>query len=118
MRQASTAIEHFHTQIEPVLPAKQQWVRDQLAAFIRLEQYEPTARELLRWVASHQARPDSVDVNTIRPRLTEMEAIGWVAHAGKRVCQVTGATVHTWCLATPRPPEPWREPVPQLLFSM
>lgn len=118
MRQAGTAIAHFHQAIEHALPTKQQWVRDQLAGFIRLEGYEPTARELLRWVASQQARPDSVDVNSIRPRLTELEAIGWVAHAGKRVCQVTGATVFTWRLAQPTPPEPYREPVPQLLFAM
>jgi hypothetical protein len=44
-----------------------------------------------------------VDVNTVRPRITEMEAAGWVKRGEKRRCTVSAKRVFTWELATPRP---------------
>ena len=95
---------------------RQLWVREQLARFIEQYGYEPTALELLRFVAAGFDHPSQCDVNTVRPRLTELHDQGWVARADKRTCTVSNVRVYTWRLATPRPPEPYREPIAQRLF--
>ena len=57
-------------------------------------QTSPTALELLAWA---RARGEVLfDVNSIRPRLTELVEANLVESAGKRPCAVSGALVHTW----------------------
>lgn len=111
-RQAETAIAVYRQDIQPTLQGRQLFVRQQLVAFIEHYQQEPTSKELLVFIASRFPQ-DEFDLNTVRPRLTEMHEQGWVCHAGKRDCSVTHKRVYTWGVATPRVPLP--EPIPQRL---
>ena len=54
----------------------------------------PTARELYAWMMNHYEPVD--DINSIRPRLTWLEAHGLIVAGEKRECRVSGKTVHTW----------------------
>jgi hypothetical protein len=112
MKQASTAIAVYHESIEPTLQARQVFVREQLVQFIQQVGLHPTALELLRFIASQHPQ-HRFDANSVRPRLTEMHAQGWVEHSGKRTCAVTGKLVLTWRPSTPRVPLP--DPIPQRL---
>ena len=112
MRQARTAIDVYRQDIEPTLHGRQLFVREQLEQFIDHFHIEPTALELVRFVAS-QFPQRQIDVNTIRPRLFEMEQQGWVQHGPKRSCSVSAKTVYTWQLSRPQPPV--IEPIPQRL---
>ena len=100
MKQAQTAIEVYHHDIEPDLARRQQFVRDELQAFHRAHHYWPTALELLRHAVQRErihfaetGRFYGYDVNTIRPRLTELWQQGWVARHDKRPCAISGKTV-------------------------
>lgn len=110
MRQARTAIDVYRRDIQPTLHGRQLFVREQLVAFTEIYQCDPTAKELLVFIASRFPQ-DQVDLNTVRPRLTEMFEQGWVGHGGKRSCTVTHKTVFTWRPTTPQPPAV--DPVPQ-----
>lgn len=57
-------------------------------------QHSPTALELLAWARAHGET--FFDVNSLRPRLTELVDHGLAESAGKRRCQVSGKVVHTW----------------------
>lgn len=100
MKQASTAIRVFHRDVSPTLAVRHTFVREQLVAFVGEYHYGPTALELLRFVAQHHSRLRA-DVNLVRPRLTEMEKLGWVRHGAERPCDVSKKTVMTWLPATP-----------------
>lgn len=113
MRQADTAKAVYHQDIEPTLHGRQLFVRQQLVAFLDQYKQEPTAKELLVFIASRFPQRE-FDLNSVRPRLTEMEEQGWVCHAGKRLCTVTNKRVYTWGPSTPKPPQ-LHEPVPQRL---
>lgn len=112
MKQAKTAVDVYRADIEPTLHGRQLFVRQQLEAFIAEYSQAPTALELVRFVASKFPQR-MVDVNTIRPRLFEMEQQGWVEHGEKRQCAISGKKVYTWEPSTPRVPLP--EPIPQRL---
>lgn len=103
MRQAETAAAVYHEDIVPTLHGRQLFVRQQLEAFIETYTETPTSSELLRFICA-QFPHRSFDPNSVRPRLTEMHEQGWVRHADKRRCAVTGKRVFTWACATPRPP--------------
>jgi len=100
--QASTAIAVFHEDIRPTLSARQQFVMSELVAFISLRRHSPTSSELLKFVTDWKL--GRFDVNSIRPRLTELEALGLVRHGVQRACGVTGKTCMTWEPATPERP--------------
>lgn len=108
-----TSAQVFHEDIEPTLHGRQLFVRQQLEAFIAEYSQAPTALELVRFVAATFPQRQ-VDVNTIRPRLFEMEQQGFVGHAAKRKCTISGKTSYTWEPTTPKPPQR-PEPVPQRL---
>lgn len=102
MRQAETAATVYHQDIKPTLNERQQFVRDELAAFIQAKHYAPTALELLQIMHDrHQTR--YFDVNSVRPRLHELEAMGSVRHGVKRRCDISGKKVLTWVLSTGKP---------------
>lgn len=102
MKQAATASAVYRDDILPSLPQRQAFVREQLRLFLARKFYAPTAMELLQFVSARH--PDRrFDVNSIRPRLCELEVIGWVRHAGQRNCSVTKKTVLTWEVSTPAP---------------
>lgn len=112
MKQARTAIDVYHRDILPTLEARQLFVRQYLQDYIQSFRHAPTGLELVRFI--REACPDQlIDVNTVRPRCTEMEAVGWVKHGPKRRCLVSGKNVWTWELSTPRVSLP--EPIPQRL---
>ena len=99
MRQAETAATVYHQDIKPTLTDRQQFVRQELTAFILARHYGPTGLELLRFM-NHRYQDRYFDVNSVRPRLNELEAIGSVRHGVKRRCDISGKTVLTWVLAT------------------
>lgn len=103
MKQAPTAARVFRSEIEPTLALRHRFVREQLQAFVGEHHYGPTALELLLFIAQHHRRL-RYDVNTVRPRLTEMEKLGWVRHGAERRCDVSAKTVMTWLPANPQPP--------------
>jgi hypothetical protein len=59
---------------------------------------DPTAYELLR---SMQHEHPSLDVNGVRPRLTELKDAGAVRTSGKRECAVTEKRDYTWAVVAP-----------------
>lgn len=65
-----------------------------LAAYWNALQGSPTALELLQW-ATYRGE-QLFDANSVRPRITALVDAGLVESAGKRRCQVSGKTVHTW----------------------
>jgi Fe2+ or Zn2+ uptake regulation protein len=79
-----------------------------LRTFRATEGYAPTAYELLRWMRHDNAH---LDLNSVRPRLTELKDTGRVTTADKRQCLVTGKRVYTWTAASPRRSVPNDEPL-------
>jgi hypothetical protein len=61
---------------------------------------DPTAYELLRWM---QVENPVLDLNAVRPRLSELRDAGRVETTGKRRCQVTGKRVYTWAVMAVAP---------------
>lgn len=101
MRQADTAAAVYRQDIQPTLNTRQQFVREELCAFIAQKHFTPTALELLRFMA-HRYPDRYLDPNSVRPRLNEMETMGLVRHGVKRSCDVSGKTVMTWVLGVER----------------
>jgi hypothetical protein len=60
--------------------------------------YWPTSYELLR---SLQRTMPTLDLNAVRPRLTELEGRRRVAKGEKRRCSITGKRAFTWAVASP-----------------
>lgn len=118
-RQAGTAIAVYHEDIEPTILGRQMFVRGNLARYIARRAQTPTGLELLALM--QEWFPDShLDVNSIRPRLTELAAKGLVRRGPKRTCSMSGKTAITWELAEPPTPSaetPPAEPLPQTLFD-
>ena len=102
MRQAETAAAVYHQDIKPTLNERQQFVRHELSAFIQARHYGPTGLELLGFM-NDRYRDRYFDVNSVRPRLHELEAIGSVRHGVKRRCDISGKKVLTWILSTGMP---------------
>lgn len=103
MRQADTAIA-AHRALVPALRERQSIVRQLLREFRTRYETWPTSLELLRYATSTHVLCRNYDVNSIRPRLHELEAQGYVAKGPKRLCSITRKKVYTWLVATPAPP--------------
>jgi len=87
-------------------------VLDNLQRYRRAHGADPTAYELLRFL---QIEHQTLDLNAVRPRLTELEATGRVSKGDKRQCAVTQKRVYTWAVVSPaRPPVPSPEPSREL----
>lgn len=65
-----------------------------VAAYWNRHQQSPTALELLEWAKDRGER--LFDINSLRPRLTELTLRGLIESAGKRHCHVSGKKVHAW----------------------
>ena len=90
--------------LQPSLAARANGVLDGLHGYRQRFGVYPTSYELLRFL---QAESPTIDLNAVRPRLTELKDAGRVETAGKRRCSITGRGAYTWTVATPRPiPEP------------
>jgi len=88
-----------YAEVKVNLRGKYLTVLSALANYIRWKQQEPTAKELMEYMAV-------TDPNLVRPRLSEMKdeehAMRFVeASETPRKCSVTGKNVSTWRL-TPR----------------
>lgn len=102
MKQAETAIDAYRS-LEASLSARQTLVRQLLRNFRDAYETWPTGLELLRYATA--TMPGRVfDVNSIRPRLCELEAQGFVAKGPKRACALSGKRVSTWLVTQPVPP--------------
>lgn len=102
MKQAQTAAAVYHTDIVPTLEARQRFVRGYLKDYLETYRSAPTGLELVQFI-QRKCPHVLIDVNTVRPRMTEMEAVGWVKHGEKRRCTISAKKVFTWQLSTPRP---------------
>lgn len=111
MKQADTARAVYHRDIEPTLEARQKFVRDHLRAYLEEYAQAPTGLELLAF-AQRRCPTQRLDVNTIRPRLTELHDRGLVRMGEKRRCRESGKRVFTWELAEPAKPSA-QEPTEQ-----
>lgn len=102
-RQPDTAIAARRA-IEPTLTTRQTFIREQLAHYRTRYGCWPTGLELLRFITSTVESSRHFDVNSVRPRLHELEAHGYVGHGVKRACAVSGKVVYTWVITEPTPP--------------
>jgi hypothetical protein len=75
-------------------------VIDGLRRYRQAQGSDPTAYELLRFL---QREHPWLDLNAVRPRLTELEDAARVRKGDKRRCAVTGKQVYTWAVASPTP---------------
>lgn len=102
MKQADTAIASYRD-LAPTLNERQSTVRGLLREF--RDQYGtwPTCLELLRFATTTHVACARFDVNSIRPRLFELNAIGYAAKGPKRICAVSGKRVYTWVITAPAP---------------
>jgi len=85
---ADTSIDAYR-QLVQSLPSRELAVLNAL----RAQAEPPSAYELFQWMA---ARGIVFDLNSVRPRLTELQERHYVERAAKRRCRVTGRTVYTW----------------------
>lgn len=60
------------------------------------------------------ARALSVPINTITPRVLELRKMGLILDAGRRMCKVTGSTVHAWRAKHPVLPPAREENTPEV----
>src|SRR5437879_82545 len=82
--------------IAPTLPAREAEVLEALQRYRAHHAIDPTAYELLRWM---QVEHPSLDLNGVRPRLTELKDAGAIQTSGKRGCTITAKRVYTWAVA-------------------
>lgn len=83
-----------YSDLAPTLGERQTRVLKALAAYIVREHgNKPTAYELLRFM---QGWVPSLDLNSVRPRLTELRKQGLVEKVGRRDCKVTGTSANEW----------------------
>jgi hypothetical protein len=88
-----TALQEVQRDIDK----RQRFVLDGLIAYLQTRGDAPTAYELLCALRVSSDNP-TLDVNAVRPRLTELEALGRVAKGDKRRCAVTGKTAYAWTI--------------------
>jgi len=101
--QPDTAI-NARRALEPTLTARQAFIREQLGFYRARYGCWPTGLELLRFIVATVESSRHFDVNSVRPRLHELEAQGYVGHGVKRACAVSGKVVYTWVVTTPTAP--------------
>jgi hypothetical protein len=80
-------------QILETLPFRERAVFTALRRFIANHRLLPTAYELFEEM---KARGEAFDLNSVRPRLTELRDRRLVQTAGKKKCAVSGKAALTW----------------------
>lgn len=76
-----------------------------LRTYCTLHRTDPTSYELLRFL---QRDDPKLDLNGVRPRLTELKNANCAHTTGKRRCSVTGKVAYTWATG-PDPLNPIQE---------
>jgi hypothetical protein len=94
-KQVDGASRDAYSDLAPTLGEKQRRVLRALDAHIRLEGTKPTAYELLRFM---QRWVPALDLNDVRPRLTELKEQELVEKVGRRDCKVTQKSANEWAL--------------------
>lgn len=82
-----------YADLAPTLGERQTRVLKALATYLDREGRKPTAYELLRFM---QRWVPALDLNGVRPRLTELRKQGLVEKVGRRDCTVTGTSANEW----------------------
>jgi hypothetical protein len=98
-RIADTSVASFES-LKPDVATREAHVIDGLRRYRIVNGFDPTAYELLRFLQLESPR---LDLNAVRPRLTELEDATRVTKRDKRRCSVTGKHVYTWAVASPSP---------------
>ena len=80
-------------EITESLPLRAATVLDGLRRYRRHHGIDPTSYELLRFL---QHDDPALDLNGVRPRLTELRDADEAHTTGKRPCAVTGKSAYTW----------------------
>lgn len=88
-------------ELQPALAEKASRVVDSLNSYRTHHRIDPTSYELLQWM---RIENPALDLNSVRPRLTELKDAGRVLTSGKRVCAVTLKRAYTWAAAPAREP--------------
>jgi Fe2+ or Zn2+ uptake regulation protein len=102
-------------EIAPSLPSRATEVFEALARYWAEHHVDPTAYELLRWM---QIANPVLDLNAVRPRLTELKDAGFVQTGDKRCCAVTEKRVYTWhALSSPATRSPADRPTPAIAIQ-
>ena len=91
-RVADTSRESYD-EVKLTLTGRQLMVLRALGAYRERLKDDPTAYELLHWMQKWRAE---LDLNDVRPRLTEMKDDDLVMTNGKRLCNVTARRVYVW----------------------
>jgi len=87
-----------HREIAATLSRRQGEVRVLLQEYRAAHHDGPTAAELLAFARRMHPAYACWDVNSVRPRLTEMQATHEVTTGEKRRCAITGKLAYTWVL--------------------
>lgn len=86
-----TSLQAYYNEVKPTLGERQRVVYEALKTKEDITNTELSL--LLDW-----------PINTVVPRVNELRKIGLVEDAGKRICRVTGRSVHSWRLRTATKP--------------
>lgn len=92
--------------LQPTVAARAAAVLDALQRYWTHHRIDPTSYELLQWM---RIENPTLDLNAVRPRLTELRDAGRVQTTGKRVCAVTEKRVYVWAVTSSPVPAPYVE---------
>jgi len=107
MKRVADTSRAASAELAPSRATREDEVLDALQRYRTHHGMEPTAYELLRWM---QIQNPALDLNAVRPRLTELKDAGRTRTTGKRRCAVTEKRVYTWATVSPAPrPIPYIE---------
>lgn len=87
MHTLDTSLSAYYDRVKPTLANRQKVVFDML-------------RSKANWTNSELAQTLEWPINTLTPRVNELRKKGLVEESGKRVCKITGLTVHSWRVKT------------------
>jgi hypothetical protein len=95
VRQTSAA-QYAHLRDTGTLAKRRDAVLRAVAAIYNATQEWPTSCEVQYWLAIRGELPQDGNPNHVRPRLTELAALGVVERGPKRKSHVTDIVVLTW----------------------
>lgn len=98
VRATETTSCESYRELEPTLAERRRLVLRGLDRFRRAAGIWPTSHELFAFMQRTGLLTSGQDINSVRPRLTEMKQMTspLVFNGAKRKCQETGKTVLTW----------------------
>ena len=100
MKRVADTSRAASAELAPSRATREDEVLDALQRYRTHHGMEPTAYELLRWM---QIQNPALDLNAVRPRLTELKDAGRTRTTGKRRCAVTEKRAYIWAAVSPAP---------------